>query len=236
MFDHTKPLISRSNNVTPTSGLGFGAPAAVGTGAFGKKRTSYELSHDLIHTSKADKEKKKLIELQEELAKNQFKFKRQAQHARVKNAFINLEKQGGPSETAPSRRETTGQSDGEYGDETEAAQDSSSMAALPFTGAGKQISAVTSNSQSSKLKHKFNLNLDQMGEDDAAYRQHILGVGPPLHPFSTRNRPLQTIFSTSREPQCKSTHERNNLLNPYFCTAMTKNGSSIDIILEASTV
>ena len=54
--------------------------------------------------TRAEKEKKRLIEQQEELAKKEFKFKRQAHLTRVKNAYIYLERTESGKEKYPIQR------------------------------------------------------------------------------------------------------------------------------------
>lgn len=57
-------------------------------------RTSLDISSAAsFNTLQQEKERKKLMQKQEELANDQFKLKRQANLASVKNAYINLERQ-----------------------------------------------------------------------------------------------------------------------------------------------
>ena len=70
-----------------------------------------------------DKERKKMMQKQEELAKNEYKLKRLANHASVKNAYINLERKvqappaGGRSNKAIVNTEESEEDEGEDGTE-----------------------------------------------------------------------------------------------------------------------
>ena len=117
------------------------------------------------------------MQQQEELAKNEFKLKKQANFASVKNAFINLDKNGGGGEsvrTLSSQRQTTGV-DSEEEDE---------IANLMFNSTGNFANA----------NERQCMTLDQSAP-----------VHPTkTHPYSTKNRPGHQILF-NKPPQGKST-------------------------------